>query len=75
MRILLNHGLMARRHHKNGSDAGFTPIMPGDFRAILSEMSEDAYLQIQKNNGEYAYLPMNVVEDLINKGSLLVLES
>lgn len=75
MRILLNRGLMARRHHKNGSDAGFTPVMPGDFRANLSRMSEESYLQIQKKNGELAYLPMNLVEELINKGSLLVLES
>ena len=75
MRIQLNHGLMARRQHENGSDAGFTPVMPGDFKAALSNLPETKYLQIHKKNGEIAYLPMSVVEKLIFKGSLLVLEA
>jgi len=75
MRIQLNHGLMARRQHENGADAGFTPVMPGDFKATLSDLPEAKYLKIQKKNGELAYLPMNMVEKLICKGSLLVLET
>lgn len=72
MRIHLNHGLMARRQHKNGLDAGFTPVLPGNFTARLYEAK---CLEIQKKNGELAYLSMNRVEELIFKGSLLVLES
>lgn len=72
MRIHLNHGLMARRQHKNGIDAGFTPVMAGNFSARLSDAR---CLEIQKQNGELAYLPMNRVEELIFKGSLLVLEA
>lgn len=75
MRIQLNHGLMARRQHENGADAGFTPVLPGDFKATLTNLPEASYLQIQKKNGELAYLPMNVVEHLIFKGSLLVIET
>jgi hypothetical protein len=75
MRILLNHGLLARRQHKNGLDAGFTPLMPGNFTARLSEQSDEKFLVLQKHNGEFAYLPLNLVEELIFKGSLLVLET
>ncbi len=71
MQVHVNKGFLGRRHAIDGSDCGFSPILPGDYSA-----SFDPYdgFSIIKSTGEAAYLKLNQLEEKITLGMLVVLE-
>lgn len=70
MRILVNQGLLGRRHHKNGSDDGFIPLLPGEYNASQDLLG---WIAIHRSNGENAYLNHAKFEDHIASQSIVVL--
>lgn len=70
MRIRVNHGLLGRRHQKNGSDDGFIPLIPGEYNASQDLLG---WIAIHRSNGENAYLNHNKFADHIAANSIVVL--
>lgn len=71
-KIQILSGVMARKRHKNGEDAGFIPLTPGIYFYTADSLGN---MQIEKSPGKFAYLSFQIAKDHLMRGKIAILDA
>jgi hypothetical protein len=70
LRIRVTHGLLGRKHQKNGGNDGFIPVLPGEYNACQDALG---WIEIDRSIGDKAYLNHSKFEHHIVPKAIVVL--
>jgi hypothetical protein len=70
VRITVINGVLARQHHKDGSDAGFAPLTVGTYEVVGPV--KDGFLEIRKEDGSSLFLPIDKLDTYVERGDVLL---
>jgi hypothetical protein len=70
VRITVINGVLARQKNKDGSDAGFAPLVVGTYEVVGPV--KDGFLEIRKENGSSLFLPIDKLDTYVKRGDVLL---
>jgi hypothetical protein len=70
VRITVINGVLARQHHKDGSDAGFAPLTVGTYEVVGPE--QNGCLEVRKEDGSSLFLPIDKLDTYVKRGDALL---
>jgi hypothetical protein len=70
VRITVINGVLVRQHFKDGSDAGFAPLVAGTYEVVGPV--KDGFLEIRKDNESSLFLPTEKLEAYVTAGEVVI---
>lgn len=68
MKIQVIKGILVRRQHGDGTDAGFAPLPPGIYDAMGPQ--KNGFLKIQRSHAEELFIALEKLESHLQLGDV-----
>ncbi len=71
MRIKVINGVVARQKNKDGSDAGFAPLVAGTYE--VTGPAKDGQLEVKKDAEHTVFMPLDKLEHYVKLGDVQII--
>ena len=71
MRIKVINGVLARQKNKDGSDAGFAPLVAGTYEVIGP--AQDGQLEVKKDAEHSVFMPLDKLDHYVTLGDIQIM--
>ena len=71
MKIQVLNGVLVRKLHSDGTDAGFAPLPAGIYDALGPQIK--GFLRVYRSNSEPLFIAFEKLEHYINSGEIQIL--
>lgn len=71
MRIKVINGVLARQKNKDGSDAGFAPLVAGTYEVMGP--AQDGQLEIKKDAEHTVFMPLDKLDHYVKLGDIQII--
>lgn len=71
MRIKVINGVLARQKNKDGSDAGFAPLVAGTYE--VRGPAQDGQLEVKKDAEHTVFMPLNKLDHYVKLGDIQII--
>jgi hypothetical protein len=68
VRIQVINGVLARQHFKDGSDAGFAPLVAGTYE--VTSPAKEGQLEVKKDAEHSVFMPLDKLENYVKQGDI-----
>ena len=71
MRIKVINGVLARQKNKDGSDAGFAPLVAGTYEVIGP--AKEGLLEVKKDAAHSVFMPIDKLDNYVKQGDIQII--
>jgi hypothetical protein len=71
VRIKVINGVLARQKYKDGSDAGFAPLVAGTYE--VTGPAKDGLLEVQKDAEHTVFMPLDKLDHYVKLGDIQII--
>jgi hypothetical protein len=71
VQIKVINGVLARQKNKDGSDAGFAPLVTGTYEVIGP--AQDGQLEVKKDAELSVFLPLDKLDNYVKQGDIQII--
>ncbi len=71
MRITVINGVLARQKNKDGSDAGFAPLVAGTYE--VTGPAKDGQLEVKKDAEHSVFMPLDKLDNYVKLGDIQII--
>ena len=71
MRIKVINGVLARQKNKDGSDAGFAPLVAGTYE--ITGPAKDGLLEVKKDAEHTVFMPLDKLDHYAKLGDIQII--